>query len=433
MIAECEALREQVKAALVREFEGVWEQVVSAPGATAAEQRVQAWVREVGRQVLEAGLQAAIEQRERAPQECCGVRMERHARERREVLTVLGLVRIRRRYLRCPRCRAHQRPTDAWLGWRGGFSPAVEELVAWECAALPYREGLASLEKLAGLAVSVEAAEGIVAHWGATPLALAPQAEPIRQDAVVEIDGTTVFIEEQWREVKLGTFFAWDRPQEAARRRLPAEHAPPPQAPQARSYVAKCEPAAHFSETLWQEALVRGTATARSVAVLGDGAAWIWNLADTLFPRATQILDWYHLTEHLWKAAKVVHGEGTTPTERLAKRWETEVWEGRSEGVEEHLRELVREGRDDRDQTLRKGADYLQTHQHRIRYPLFREMGWPVASGVVEAGCKQVIGMRMKRKSTRWSEPGAEAVLRLRVDRLSNRWPQRLAHVRRAA
>lgn len=101
--------------------------------------------------------------------------------------------------------------------------------------------------------------------------------------------------------------------------------------------------------------------------------------------------------------------------------------------MEEHLRELVREGRDDRDQTLRKCADYLQTYQQRLRYPEFRAQGWPVGSGVVEAGCKQVVGMRLKRKSTRWSEPGAEAVLHLRVDKLGNRWAQRCEQVRRAA
>ena len=151
---------------------------------------------------------------------------------------------------------------------------------------------------------------------------------------------------------------------------------------------------------------------------------WVWELASWLFPRATQILDWFHVTQHLWTAAKVVHGEGTAPTERLAKRWETELWQGRSEGVEEHLRELVREGRDDRDQTLRKCADYLQTYQQRLRYPEFRAQGWPVGSGVVEAGCKQVVGMRLKRKSTRWSEPGAEAVLHLRVDKLGNPTPR---------
>ena len=167
--------------------------------------------------------------------------------------------------------------------------------------------------------------------------------------------------------------------------------------------------------------------------MIGDGAPWVWELASHLFPRAVQILDWYHLSEHLWEAARVVHGEGTVLTERLAKRWEMEVWEGRSEGVEEHLREFVRQGRDDSKETLRRDANYLQTHQHRIRYPLFRAAGWPVGSGVVEGGCKQVVGLRLKRKSTRWREPGAAAVLHLRVDRLSNRWPERCALARQAA
>jgi hypothetical protein len=409
-----------MREAMLKEFAGIWEALVEAPEAAEIESRVQAWSRQVGRQLLEAGLQAAIMRREQAPEQCCGKRMERHARERREVLTLLGPVRIWRRYLRCEQCRAHRRPTDAWLGWRGGFSAAVEEVVAWECAALPYREALASLSKLAGVELSVRAAEGIVAQWGREPLALAPYAARIEQAAVVEIDGTSAFLEGRWREVKLGAIFGWDRAQDKP-------------TPLARSYVASWQKAHNFGETLWQEALVRGVSRVGAMAVIGDGAPWIWELASHLFPRAVQILDWYHLSEHLWTAARVVHGEGTEPTKRLAERWETEVWEGRSEGVEEHLREFVRQGRDDAKETLRRGADYLQTHQHRIRYPLFRAAGWPTGSGVVEGGCKQVVGMRLKRKSTRWSEPGAAAVLNLRVDRLSERWSTRCAQVRLAA
>lgn len=129
----------------------------------------------------------------------------------------------------------------------------------------------------------------------------------------------------------------------------------------------------------------------------------------------------------------MVHGEGSEETKALEKLWEGEVWEGRSEGVEEHLRELVAAGEDDGDNTLRKCADYLQTHQHRIRYPLFRAMGLPTASGVVEGACKHVIGLRFKRQSTRWTRPGAQAVLHLRLDRMNGRWAQRCDLVRQAA
>ncbi len=123
----------------------------------------------------------------------------------------------------------------------------------------------------------------------------------------------------------------------------------------------------------------------------------------------------------------MVHGEGTGETAALAKHWETEVWEGRSEAVEDHLRELVGAGWDDGSHTLRRCADYLQTHQHRLRYPLFVQQGWPVGSGVA---CKQLVGMRFKRASTRWTKAGARAVLHLRLDRLNHRWEARSQHLR---
>ena len=210
----------------------------------------------------------------------------------------------------------------------------------------------------------------------------------------------------------MGACFSWDSTQADAK-------------PEAISYVAEWETAEEFRTTLWQEALVRGAPTARSVVVLGDGAPWIWETASYLFPRAVQILDWYHLTEHLWEAGKVVHKEGTPETRELVEQWKSEVWEGRSEGVEAHLRELVAAGHDDGEHTLRKCADYLQTHQSRIRYHLFRAMGLPVGSGVVEGACKHVVGLRFKRQSTRWTKAGARAVLRLRLDRLNGRWEQR--------
>jgi hypothetical protein len=302
----------------------------------------------------------------------------------------------------------------------GGFSPVVEEWVAWGCAGLPYREALCSLEKLTGVEVPLESAQGIVARWGKAELKLAPNAQRVGRELVIEIDGAKAHLEEGWKEIKVGACFSWDRNDPKAK-------------PEAVSYCADWETAQQFRETLWQEAVVRGITTARAVAVIGDGAPWIWDLVEYLFPYATQILDWYHLTEHLGAAAKVVHGEGKPQTTALFEQWKTEVWEGRSEGVEEHLRELVAAGRDEGDQTLRKCADYLQTNQARIRYHLFRAAGWPVGSGVVEGACKHVIGLRFKRQSTRWSRPGAQAVLHLRLDRLSDRWSARCQLVRKAA
>ena len=420
MIAQVADQREQLAQAIVGEFEELWGEVLEAQGAAAAERRVLAWTRAVGRRVLEAALQAAIEQRESEDQYCCGKPMERRVRERRQVLTVLGSVQVRRRYLLCRRCNHHGRPVDAWLGWQGGFSPVVQELVAWEGAALPFREVVKSLQKLAGIELSRDAAETIARQWGKEELSPAPYEQRVERELVIEIDGAKAYLEDGWREIKVGACFSWN-----------CDH--PEKDPEAVTYTADWESAEQFRDTLWQEAVARGVTTARSVAVIGDGAPWIWEMVRHIFPYATQILDWYHLTEHLWTAAKVVHGEGTPETTELVHSWKAEMREGRSEGVEEHLRELVAEGKDDGENTLRKCADYLQTHQGRLRYHLFRADGWPIGSGVVEGACKHVIGLRFKRQSTRWTKAGARAVLHLRLDRLSGRWQQRCELVRQAA
>jgi hypothetical protein len=420
MIAQQQQTQEQLGRQVVEELRELWEAAGAMKDAEALELAVQAWQRKMGRRVMEALCQEAIRGREQKAPACCGERMDNHSRQARTVKTLLGDVRVRRRYYRCLRCGGSCYPADGWLGWHGGFSQGLQDAISWECSLLPYRQALESLKKLAGLEVSLEAAERLVRRWGKEAVRLAPYAEQVPEDLVIEIDGAKAHLEEGWKEIKVGACFSWDRADPAAE-------------PEAVSYCADWESAEQFRGTLWREALVRGVSRARSVAVIGDGAPWIWELVAELFPWATQILDWYHLSEHLHTAAKAVHGDGKPETTALVEEWKTEVWEGRSEGVEEHLRELVAAGKDDEDNTLRKCADYLQTHQARLRYHLFRAAGWPVGSGVVEGACKHVVGLRFKRKSTRWTRAGARAVLHLRLDRLNGRWHHRNHLMRKAA
>jgi hypothetical protein len=420
MIAQDEDSREKLAQLVMEEVCSLWGELAEAESGDAAEARVLAWSRKLGRQVLAAGLQARVEAAQRqADRRCaCGGRKQLHSHRLRVVVTMLGPVRVRRQYLHCPNCGVRQFPADGWLRWKGDFSWRVQEAVAWECSAVPYREAQKSLSKLAGIELSVDAAETIARQWGEDELTPSPYQDRVEKDLVIEVDGAKAHLEDGWREIKVGACFSWD-----------CDH--PDKDPEAVSYTADWESAEQFRDTLWQEAVARGVTTARSVAVIGDGAPWIWEMVSHIFPRATQILDWYHLTEHLWTAAKVVHGEGTPETAALVKQWKTEVCEGRSEGVEEHLLELLAAGKDDKSNALRKCADYLQTHQARLRYHLFRADGWPIGSGVVEGACKHVVGLRFKRQSTRWTRAGARAVLHLRLDRLSGRWQQRYDHIYR--
>jgi hypothetical protein len=405
---------EYVEQLVVQQARELWAALAVAPSGEAAEQLALEWSRKVGRAVLEAALQARVEGLEAQAQRQCGCRGCRHIHSRRPrtVLTLLGPLRVVREYLCCQGCGQRSFPADEWLGWRDGFSRLLEEAVAWQAAAMPYREALKGLRKLCGVELSLSAAQRIASHWGAPALTPAPYAERVRGRMVVEIDGAKAHVEGAWHEIKLATCMEWRQGQ-----------------PGKATYIADWLSAEQFAAPLWQEALARGAPTATATAVVGDGASWIWDLAATVLSRPVEILDWYHACEHLWEAGRAVHGEGTSQTAALVERWKGELRRGHCEGLEEELRELAGAG-GDADGVLRKTANYLATHQARMRYPLFRQARWPVGSGMVEAGCKNVIDLRFKRKSARWKAPGLRAVLHLRLDILNDRWERRCDHLR---
>jgi len=405
---------EGVRQLVLREARQLCSALAAAPSGEAAEQMALDWSRKLGRQVLQAGLQARVEQVQRqAPRDCgCTRRQRIHSYRPRMVATLLGEVKVVRQYLRCAGCGAWSFPADEWLGWQHGFSHLLEEAVAWQAAAMPYREALKGLHKLCGVELSLAAAQQIAGRWGAAELKLQPYAQRVKGRMVVEIDGTMAHVDGAWHEIKLATYMQW-------RRGKPGQ----------TTYVADWLSAEQFAEPLWREAVARGAPTATAIAVVADGASWIWDLANTVLSRPVEILDWYHACEHLWQAGRVVHGEGTPETAALVGQWKGELRGGHSEGLEEELREMAATVRDP-DQVLRKTANYLANHQARMRYSLFRAAGWPIGSGVVEGGCGHVVGLRFKRKSTRWKAPGLRAILHLRLDLLNDRWENRCDHLR---
>jgi hypothetical protein len=172
-----------------------------------------------------------------------------------------------------------------------------------------------------------------------------------------------------------------------------------------------------FAQRVEREARRRGFDQARRRVVLGDGAPWIWNLADELFPGAIQIVDIYHAKEHLWDVAKAIYGAGTDLAERWAKARRDELDDGNIDAVLDALRAHA-----PANEQARQCLGYIVNNQHRMRYPLFRAQGLCVSSGVVEAGCKVAIGTRLKRAGMRWTLAGANAIIALRCSKLSNRF-----------
>ena len=160
--------------------------------------------------------------------------------------------------------------------------------------------------------------------------------------------------------------------------------------------------------------------------VIGDGAPWIWRVADEQFPGAIEIVDIYHAKQHLCDVAKAIYGAGTDLADQWARDRRAELDAGQLRAVVAALRIHV-----ETTPEARRCIHYVFGNRHRMRYPQFRAKGLCVSSGVVEAGCKQ-IGDRLKRAGMRWTVAGANAIIALRCCILSGRfedfWERRAAN-----
>jgi hypothetical protein len=193
--------------------------------------------------------------------------------------------------------------------------------------------------------------------------------------------------------------------------------------PASTSYVGAIETAAEFGPRVKAEALRRGLQQAAQVVVLGDGAPWIWNLAADQFPDAVHIVDLYHAREHLAGVGKLAYGAETLAANGwIAARYD-ELDQGAVDAVVHALKQIPSRRPAVREQ-VRKEIEYVDTNSLRTCYHAFRAMGLFVGSGAVEAGCKTVVGQRLKHSGMRWTVAGANAVIALRCNLLSNRWEE---------
>jgi hypothetical protein len=192
--------------------------------------------------------------------------------------------------------------------------------------------------------------------------------------------------------------------------------------PGSSSYLATFAPAAEFGILMAAEARRRGAGHIRQLTILGDGAAWIWHLAAQYFPEATQIVDLFHAREHVHElanlAARLLAGHRDDwLAERLAELDAGDTGAVLAAGRGLRFRGSLAGERD-------KALHYFETNACRMRYARYRSLGLFVGSGTVEAGCKSVIGQRLKLSGMRWTEPGATGILTLRCQEASNRWEQ---------
>jgi hypothetical protein len=172
-----------------------------------------------------------------------------------------------------------------------------------------------------------------------------------------------------------------------------------------------------FAQRVGREALRRRFEQALHQVVLGDGAPWIWNIAEDQFPEAVQIVDRFHAKQHLSELGKALYGLTAPRAFQWADRRKEELDTGKFQALLTAIRRHV-----PRSEDARRCLHYFQTNRERMRYPEFHAQGLCTSTGVVEAGCKVAIGTRLKRTGMHWTVPGSNAIIALRCSKLSGRF-----------
>jgi hypothetical protein len=386
-----------------------------------AESVLQEQIRRIGARALELHLQQHKLGYEGSSRACLCGQNQRFVEHRPKTLaTLMGPVTIRRAYYRCSSCGAGWLPYD----WRVGLGEGQESVGLAKAACLcgihePFESAANLLRELTGQRISERTLERLVHHVGGVVRTEeesqaagmerwdAPAAEVSPKRLYLAVDGVMVHRTDGWKEAKTATCY-WEDADGTRHSR----------------YAVRWESAEAFKAFVWALACRCGLGQAQEVVLLGDGAAWIWDHIGSLVKeKATLIVDWYHALEHVWACGNALHGEGTPAARAWVEPLKTLLWDGNVREILGQLEdERVRSRSPTRREAMQALLTYLGNQDDRLAYDRFRAAGMDIGSGRVEAACKHVVGMRMKRNGMRWSATGAQATLSLRCAWLNGDW-----------
>lgn len=366
-----------------------------------------------------------------------------HYRELRskEILAVVGKVQVLRPYYLCSHCHDGQFPVDVELDVKGkDLSPGVRRMLATLGQDAPFAHGPKLMKALAGLEVTTKAVERTAEEIGediaaveqeqiqlAMKLKLQPAkgepipimylmmdgtGAPVRKSETVGRPSKTPGRQARTREVKLGCVFTqttYNSEGYAIRD------------PGSTTYAAAIETSEEFGPRMYLESWNRGWSRAQTKIIIGDGAGWIWNLADQYFPGAILIVDLYHAREHLWDLARKLYPNQEPEQKRWIMIHQYLLDHGKPKKLVTALEAIALSSpllaRD-----FHKEADFFRKNAKRMRYPKFRRLHLFVGSGVVEAGCRTIVGARCKQPGMFWTVRGVNAILALRCCQLNGRF-----------
>ena len=289
------------------------------------------------------------------------------------------------------------------------MSRKKEDQMAKLSARMPYEEVERTYEELTGQRASKTQAHRVVQVMGKKVLGEEKQGvrhKPLRGEWKTHVgaDGVMVNIRaEGWKEVKVGAYYRVDEQREKEEVR----------------YVATSGSREGIGEKLYELAGRPTLEESREMGFISDGAEWLENMRKEYFPKATGILDFYHAAGYVGEVGKSFYEEAE------AEAWTRKKCQQLKKGKHKQLAralDKMNADRDDQREVLADAQRYFKNHGHKMKYNVYRAMGFHIGSGVIEAGCKHVVQNRFKRTGMRWSRRGCANLLALRVAYLNDDW-----------
>lgn len=400
------------------------------------EQEIRRQMVEAGRQALAQCLANRQEKYPAATYPCPGCGKDAaYVRQRKGTLrTTLGQVKYQRSYYLCDNCRQGTYPLDNRLGLRPNeMSAELERLGGMVGVEISFGKGSNLFTELTLVPLSNHSldkaaqaygreVEKVEAEWkteAENQTALQKRQQEARRPVRLygSMDGVRVHIrgdkEHPWRDLKIGAWFeARGRPPRHpdGEWRIQAENI---------SYYADICPSHEFSPLFWATGVQHNAHLAQELVILGDGAEWIWNLVAANFPKAVQIVDWFHACEYLAPVAKAAFADKQQQEKWIAET-KTALWEGRLDEVIAACQTHVSPKR--REAPAQKAVTYFSNNRSRMEYPTYRANGYQIGSGTIESAAKQIGSLRMKVPGAIWNEDGARYVAKARAAYLSGQW-----------
>lgn len=217
----------------------------------------------------------------------------------------------------------------------------------------------------------------------------------------------------EWHELKLGVFYRHEQSaQTQSGRGILAE----------KLVVAWQDQPMELGRRLNWEGLREGLGRAHDLLYVGDGAEWVWNLKQDRWNSATELLDFYHGTEHLWSLGRAVQGEQEPALSQWVKPLRHKLRHGQEAQVLRHIAQ-IKHRRGQASAVIRREQSYFQTHAHRMNYQQIANRGWPIGSGPVESACRQK-QCRFKRCGQFWTKRGLRNLCALDEARRNHHWDE---------